>query len=130
MWNQFSQVASDVDAYIDSIWTHLQANYCHDTLGSKVLVEKLAGNKHYSGISLAGDGASLQTMFPHTVADLGTADLMLYFGHIGSGYASGGGIAYLAVVCDQGNDKSRCQQKNGPPTSHIYPLLDHIYTIF
>ena len=104
MWNQFSQVASDVDAYIDSIWTHLQANYCHDTLGSKVLVEKLAGNKHYSGISLAGDGASLQTMFPHTVADLGTADLMLYFGHIGSGYASGGGIAYLAVVCDQGND--------------------------
>ena len=33
MWNQFNQVAADVDAYIASVWTHLQANYCHETLG-------------------------------------------------------------------------------------------------
>merc|ERR1719189_3298250 len=105
MWNQFNQVAADVDAYIASVWTHLQANYCHDTLGSKVLVEKMAGNKHYSGIDLDGTGASLEKMFDHTEADLDGADLMLYFGHIGSGYSSGGGIAWLSVVCDQGNDK-------------------------
>ena len=104
MWNQFDQTASSVDAYINSIWAHLQTNYCHITLGSKVLVEKLAGNKHYAGISLAGDGESLQKMFDHTKNDLGSADLMLYFGHIGSGFSSGGGIAYLAVVCDQGMD--------------------------
>merc|ERR1712088_634146 len=32
MWNQFGQTASSVDAYINSIWAHLQTNYCHSTL--------------------------------------------------------------------------------------------------
>jgi len=126
MWNQFDQDASLIDAYITSIWAHLQTNYCHSTLGSKVLVEKLAGNKHYAGISLAGDGASLAKMFDHTVNDLGSADLMLYFGHIGEGYASGGGIAYLAVVCDQGNDKIKESINNyGSSHSSMGELLAH-----
>ena len=55
--------AENVEAYIASIWTHLQTNYCHSTLGSKVLVERLAGIKHYSGVTLIGDGASLEKMF-------------------------------------------------------------------
>ena len=105
MWNQFDQTASSVDAYINSIWAHLQTNYCHSTLGSKVLVEKMAGNKHYSGIDLDGTSDSLKLMFDHTEADLDGADLMLYFGHIGEGYSSGGGIAWLSVVCDQGKDR-------------------------
>jgi len=126
MWNQFDQTASSVDAYINSIWAHLQTNYCHSTLGSKVLVEKLAGNKHYAGISLAGDGESLQKMFDHTKNDLGSADLMLYFGHIGSGFSSGGGIAYLAVVCDQGNDQYKESINNyGQSHSSMGELLAH-----
>jgi hypothetical protein len=98
--------ASQTDAYIASIWTHLQANYCHETLGSKVFVERLPGIKHYAGMELAGDGsADLQSMFTNTENDLNGADLMLYMGFKGAGYSSGGGIAYLAVVCTNGNDK-------------------------
>ena len=106
MWNEFNKVASAVDNYIASVWTHVQTNFCHQTLGSKVLVEKLNGNKYYSGISLAGDDMSLMKMFQHTKNDLGNADLMLYFGHIGSNYPSGGGIAYEPVVCVAGKDNN------------------------
>ena len=81
--------AANVEAYIASIWTHLQTNYCHSTLGSKVLVERLAGIKHYSGVTLIGDGASLEKMFDDTEKDLGSADLMLYFGFDGLGYTQG-----------------------------------------
>ena len=64
----------------------------------------MAGNTHYE-YSLDASVESLQLMFDHTEADLDGADLMLYFGHIGEGYSSGGGIAWLSVVCDHGKDK-------------------------
>ena len=38
----------------------------------------------------------------HTEKDLGLADLMLYIGFFGTGYASGGGAAFFASVCDSG----------------------------
>ena len=77
--------ASETEAYIASIWTHLQVNYCHSTLGSKVLVERLPGIKHYAGMNLKADGAGLQSMYSNTENDLNGADLMLYMGIIGAG---------------------------------------------
>ena len=91
--------AAQTEAYIASIWTHLQVNYCHSTLGSKVLIERLPGIKHYAGITLGGDTANcLQCMYANTENDIGSADLMLYMGFIGPNYSSGGGIAYLASL--------------------------------
>ena len=94
---------SQTEAYIASIWTHLQTNYCHSTLGSKVLVERLPVIKHYSGMNLRADGPSLESMYANTVNDLNGADLMLYMGYdsIGGGNA---GVAYLGKVCRNDQD--------------------------
>ena len=78
--------SSQTEAYIASIWTHLQMNFCHPSLGSKVLVERLPGIKHYSGMNLRADVASLISMYTNT-ENLNGADLMLYMGYdwIGGG---------------------------------------------
>ena len=123
--NQLGGV-SQTEAYIASIWTHLQVNYCHSTLGSKVLVERLPGIKHYAGMNLKGDDASLQSMFTNTENDINGADLMLYMGFIGAGYSSGGGISYLAVVCNNGYDKYKQSINNyGQSHSAMGELLAH-----
>ena len=70
--------ASQAEAYIAATWPHIQVSYCHSSLGSKVLVEKLAGIKHYAGKDLEASSAKLQEMFTDTANDLGSADLMLY----------------------------------------------------
>merc|ERR1711971_1308841 len=74
------------EEYIDGIWTHLQTNYCHETLTSSVLIERLDGINLYD-VDLETDSASLQSMHDTTAADIGDADLMLYFAYVGDGYA-------------------------------------------
>ena len=54
--------------------------------------------------------ASLKSMYTNTENDLNGADLMLYMGFIGAGFTQGGGIAYLAVVCNNLNDKQKKKQ--------------------
>ena len=73
-------------------------------MGSKVLVERLPGIKHYSGVDIAVNGTvkGVKKMWDYTEKDLGLADLMLYIGFFGTGYASGGGAAFFASVCDSG----------------------------
>jgi hypothetical protein len=90
--------SSQTIAYIASIWTHLQMNFCHSSLGSKVFIERLPGIKHYSGMNLRADEASLISMYTNTENDLDGADLMLYMGHIVGGGGSGR-VADIGVVC-------------------------------
>jgi len=118
--------ASKAEAYIAAIWTHLQVNYCHSSLGSKVLVERLPGIKHYTGKKLKGNGKSLKKMYSHTDEDLGSADLMLYMGFDGPNWSQGGGIAYGPVVCEPGYNKYK-QSINCYGTSHsdMGALLAH-----
>jgi len=85
------------EAYIASCLTHLQVNYCHSTLGSKVAVE-VVGIKHYAGLVLKGKG-DLKKLQEHTLNDLGFADLMTYFGFRSAKLPNGGGTAYEGVVC-------------------------------
>merc|ERR1712086_1089885 len=89
---------AQAEAYIASTWPHIQVSYCHSSLGSKVLVERLSGIKHYSGKSLQASGAKLQEMFTDTKNDIGSADLMLYMGYDTS-YWGTVGIAWSPVVC-------------------------------
>merc|ERR1712223_1015832 len=118
---------SKVEAYIAAIWTHMQVNYCHKSLGSKVLVERLPGIKHYKGMKLKGDGNSLRKMQSHTVSDLGSADLMLYIGYNGPNYLQGGGIAYKPAVCEPTSYNKYKQSINvyGTSHSHMGALLAH-----
>ena len=84
--------AEAAEEYIDSVLTHVQVNYCHSSLTSSVLVERLDDIIHYEGYELSADSASLQSMYDNTVNDIGDADLMVYFGWVGSTYTFGGGI--------------------------------------
>ena len=90
---------SQAEAYIAATWPHIQVSYCHSSLGSKVLVERLPGIKHYAGKTLVASGAKLSEMFDLTVSDIGSADLMLYMGY-DTAYYGTVGIAWSPVVCD------------------------------
>ena len=79
-------------------------NYCHSSLGSKVLVERLPGIKHYSGMNLRADLTSLISMFTNTENDLDGADLMLYMGYDWIGGGANGRVADIAVVCRNDRD--------------------------
>ena len=41
--------ASEVENYIGKIWTHVQAYYCHPSLGSKVQVDRVGAITHIAG---------------------------------------------------------------------------------
>merc|ERR1712172_23523 len=114
------------EEYIDGVWTHLQTNYCHVTLTSSVLIERLDGINLYD-VDLETDSASLQSMYDTTAADIGDADLMLYFAYVGDGYASGGGIAYVGVTCEASYYNKYKQSINGygSDESSMGELLAH-----
>merc|ERR1712172_424422 len=114
------------EEYIDGVWTHLQTNYCHVTLTSSVLIERLDGINLYN-VDLETDSASLQSMYDTTAADIGDADLMLYFAYVGDGYASGGGIAYVGVTCEASYYNKYKQSINGygSDESSMGELLAH-----
>merc|ERR1739844_415242 len=114
------------EEYIDGVWTHLQTNYCHVTLTSSVLIERLDGINLYN-VDLETDSASLQSMYDTTAADIGDADLMLYFAYVGDGYASGGGIAYVGVTCINSYYNQYKQSINGygSDESSMGELLAH-----
>merc|ERR1739838_844 len=118
--------ADAAEEYIDGVWTHLQTNYCHVTLTSSVLIERLDGINHYD-VDLETDSASLQSMYDTTAADIGDADLMLYFAYVGDGYASGGGIAYVGVTCINSYYNQYKQSINGygSDESSMGELLAH-----
>ena len=73
--------AAAAEAYIKSTMPHVQVSYCHSSLGTKILVQRIGDIKHYSGRNLQATGAKLQEMWETTRSDLGTADLMMYMGY-------------------------------------------------
>jgi hypothetical protein len=80
---------NQAENYIATVWVHVQAYFCHHSLRTKILIERLPGIKHYEGIDLADK--NLNKMKVHTKNDLSGADLMLYFGVGCKNCANGGG---------------------------------------
>ena len=97
---------SQVENNIKSVWTHLQANFCHSSLGSKVLVERLPGIKYYAGewIDMESIGCSFTmiegNMEKYIEADLNGADLMAFVGTAGVGWGEWGGKAFIGSICN------------------------------
>jgi len=86
------------ESYIKSALPHVQAHYCQKSLGTKIAIERVGDIKHYSGRSLQATGAKLQEMWDTTMADLGSADLMMYMGYENEYYGTVG-IAWGKTVC-------------------------------
>jgi len=98
--------------HIRQTWAHMQAYYCHSSLGSKIYVE-LHSMKHYN-VDLPGDNtlAGLTMMKPHSKKDLGSADLMLYMGLKCCGTKKNGEVSKIGVVCRSSGYNSLKQSVN------------------
>merc|ERR1719400_2177245 len=67
--------AAAVESYWNSAAPHLQARYCHASLGTKIRIERIGNFKHYAKI-IRASGAGLDSVRADTRNDLGDADLM------------------------------------------------------
>ena len=86
-----------VERKIDDVMAHLQAYFCHSSLGSKVKITMLSA-KHYAGMRFQPCGADARAMQPYAESDLQGANLMIFYG---KPYKPGqsSGIAYGKRVC-------------------------------
>jgi hypothetical protein len=119
--------ADAVVSYWNAAAPHLQARYCHSSLGTKIKVERIGDFKHHAGKTITASGASLQAMFDDTVADLGDADLIAYMCHDTSSLYGTIGIAYRPVICDHSSaNKYKESINEWRPTSVAFGgLLAH-----
>ena len=69
--------AAAVENYWNSAAPHLQARYCHASLGVKIRIERIGNLKHYAKTINAGsDSIGLDSVRADTKNDIGDADLM------------------------------------------------------
>lgn len=90
---------AEAKAYIEATLPHVQVSYCHASLGTKIVVQRIGDIKYYSGRSLQATGEKLQEMWDTTAAELQGADLMMYMGY-DTDYYGTVGIAWGKVVCN------------------------------
>ena len=79
--NKVGGSAAQAESYIKSALPHVQAAYCHESLGTKISIQRIGDIKHYSGRSLQATTDKLKEMWDPTLEDLGTADLIMYMGY-------------------------------------------------
>ena len=108
-----------IKAYYNAAAPHLQARYCHSTLGTKIKVERIGNFKYYSGKTLTASVDSLQAMFDSTVVDIGSADLMTYVCHDPSSLPGVIGIAYRPVICDHSSSNKYKESINEWRTTSV-----------
>ena len=89
----------NAEAYIHSTMPHVQAHYCHSSLGTKIQLEIVGEIKHYAGIYLQATGAKLKETLEITKEDLGDANLMVYMGYNYEDPSPYAGIAWTGQVC-------------------------------
>ena len=87
-----------VIAYWNAAATHLQARFCHATLGTKIKVERI-GNFAYFDQKIDASGTGLNTVKPHAKEVIGSADLVVYMANDEVSLWGTIGIAWSPVVC-------------------------------
>ena len=88
-----------VETYWNAALPHLQAHYCHSTLGTKIHIETL-GFKHYEGKRLTASIPDLNDMMGPTAEDIGTADLIVYMCNDTTEYWGVIGYAPVGTACN------------------------------
>ena len=90
--------SDSVEAYWNAALPHIQAHYCHSTLGTKIKIETI-GFKHYEGKRLTATRPNVRDMYGPTAEDIGSADLMVYMCHDSSGNDFTVGLAPTGSIC-------------------------------
>jgi hypothetical protein len=100
--NTFKSGVTNIEKYINALWTHLQANYCHYTLTSKVKVEKFGSPSHVNKNMLNTEGSTLDNFAKDNTGYLNSgAHLVAYLGFQSKGGFSG--LATRGAVCRSGS---------------------------
>ena len=88
-----------VVAYWNAAAPHLQARYCHNSLGTKIKIERIGEFGYASGKTLSASSSSLVNMRSLTKENVGEADLMVYMCHDTNSLYGVIGIAYSGAAC-------------------------------
>ena len=95
--------AAAVESYWNSAAPHLQARYCHSSLGVKVRIERIGNFKHYAKTLDAGSNSiGLDSLKADTRNDIGDADLMTFMAahqNIEGLTFITNGVAWVSSVC-------------------------------
>ena len=92
-----------VIAYWNAAAPHIQARYCHATLGTQIKFERI-GNFEYFDTKIVASGDDLDTVKPHAPTVIGSADLVVYMANDESSLWGVIGIAWCPVVCSSSSN--------------------------
>ena len=105
--NTFKSGVKNKEKYIKALWTHLQANYCHPSLKSKVKVEKFGSSSHVNKNMPDTTDSTLKNFQKGTETEiLKGAHLVAYLGLKSDkpGFSSLSGLASVGTVCESGSN--------------------------
>ena len=95
--NTFKNGVTNKYKFINALWTHLQASYCHYTLTSKVKIVRMDRIIHVDKEMIYTDVLTRDYFNEDTEAILDGAHLVTYFGYKND--YGGSGIASFGTVC-------------------------------
>ena len=84
--------------YWNAAAPHLQAHYCHGTLGTQIKVERI-GNFAYFNKKIVATRQGLDTVRSHARQVIGSADLVVYMANDEASLWGTVGIAWNPVIC-------------------------------
>ena len=100
--NSFKNGVPNKEKYINALWTHVQANYCHYTLKSKVKVERFGSLLHVNKIMTKADNPNIIEFSKDTEKEiLNGAHLVAYLGY-GDKFGFSG-LAFVNTICQIAN---------------------------
>ena len=88
-----------VIAYWNDAMPHLQARYCHKTLGAQIKVERI-GNFEYCDQTICASGEYLNKIKSNARKVIGQADLVVYMANDEHSLYGTIGIAWSPVICE------------------------------
>ena len=77
---------------------HIQARYCHASLGTQIKFERI-GDFKYLDQKIVASGGSLNAINSNAVQNIGSAYLVVYMAHDESSLWGTIGIAWCPVIC-------------------------------
>merc|ERR1712045_958243 len=89
---------SAVIDYWNAAMPHIQARYCHASLGTQIKFERI-GDFKYLDQKIVASGDSLNAINSNAVQNIGSADLVVYMAHDESSLWGTIGIAWCPVIC-------------------------------
>ena len=95
-----------VVAYWNAAAPHLQARYCHVTLGTKIKIERI-GDFEYFDKEIVASNEYLEKIRNNAKQVIGDADLVVYMAHDKTSSAGNIGIAWSPVVCEPSHYNSQ-----------------------